>query len=418
MRRSLPCGAKSPVRELKIGTSWVRGVVGDGLTPELVVNFACAFGTWSDGGPIVIGRDPRRSSAMFRAAVVSGLLSPGCEIIDLGICPTPLVSFVVRETGASGGISITGGHNDARWNALKFLGPDGALLSAVKSEELLDIYHASTFASASRFELGRVSTGRDFSDRYVELLSSSVDVEALQRRRFRVAVDYCNGAAGPSVTKFLESLGCEVLPINETPQREFAHAPTPTQENMRELAGLVRHLEVDLGAAVNVDGDRLALVTAEGQPLSEEYTLPLAVRGRLLRRPGVVVTNLSTSRMVETTAAEFGQRVVRTTVGEGHVVDCGLDEGAVIAGEGSGGVGVFPTTMAFDAGLTLATILEAMASGGQSLASLVEELPRFHNRKGGLRCSPDRVYRALQHFRSAYSGRSPNLSDGVRIDWD
>ena len=133
------------MRELKIGTSWVRGVVGNALTPELVVNFACAFGTWAGGGPIVVGRDTRRSSPMFHAACLSGLLSPGCEVIDLGVCPTPLVSFAVRELGAAGGLSITGSHNDARWNALKFIGPDGTLLNAVKSEELLDIYHAGDF---------------------------------------------------------------------------------------------------------------------------------------------------------------------------------------------------------------------------------------------------------------------------------
>src|SRR5690349_9636908 len=137
------------MRQLKIGTSWVRGVVGDSLTPEFVVNFACAFGTWCDGAPVVIGRDTRQSSGMVRAAVVSGLLSCGCEVIDLGVTPSPMVCFAVREIGAAGGISITGSHNGARWNALKFIGPDGTLLNAVKSEELLDIYHASAYTIAA-----------------------------------------------------------------------------------------------------------------------------------------------------------------------------------------------------------------------------------------------------------------------------
>ena len=121
------------LRELKISTSGVRGVVGDALTPELIVNFACAFGTWAGGGPVVIGRDTRRSSIMLRAAATSGLLATGSEVIDLGLCPTPLVSFAVRELGAAGGLSITGSHNDGRWNALKFIGADGALLNLVKS---------------------------------------------------------------------------------------------------------------------------------------------------------------------------------------------------------------------------------------------------------------------------------------------
>ena len=133
------------LRELKIGASGVRGVVGDALTPELIVNFACAFGTWCGAGPVVIGRDTRRSSTAFRAAVVSGLLSTGCRVIDLGVSPSPLVSFAIRDLGASGGIAVTGSHNDARWNALKFFGPDGALLNAAKNEELLDIYHGAAF---------------------------------------------------------------------------------------------------------------------------------------------------------------------------------------------------------------------------------------------------------------------------------
>jgi phosphomannomutase len=127
------------MRELKIGTSWVRGIVGEALTPELIVDFACAFGTWVEGTPVVIGRDSRGSSNMFRSAVVAGLLSPGCEVIDLGVCPTPLVSFAVREWGCGGGISITGSHNNYRWNALKFIGPDGTPLNPVRSRELFDI---------------------------------------------------------------------------------------------------------------------------------------------------------------------------------------------------------------------------------------------------------------------------------------
>jgi phosphomannomutase len=172
------------MRELKIGTSWVRGVVGEALNPELVVDFACAFGTWGDGGPVVIGRDTRSSSPMLRSAVVSGLLSTGCEVIDLGICPSPLVSFAVRDLGAAGGICITGSHNDARWNALKFVGPDGVLLNAVKSEELLDIYHAAGFLTASWEELRPVTEAPDVVDRYEEQILASLDAEAIRARRF------------------------------------------------------------------------------------------------------------------------------------------------------------------------------------------------------------------------------------------
>ncbi len=133
------------MRELKIGTSWIRGIVGEALNPELIISFARAFGSWAGGGPVAVGRDTRRSAPMVHAAVVAGLLASDCEVIELGTTSTPLVSFAVRDLGCSGGISITGSHNDTRWNALKFVGPDGALLNPLKSEELLDVYHASAF---------------------------------------------------------------------------------------------------------------------------------------------------------------------------------------------------------------------------------------------------------------------------------
>ena len=160
------------VRELKIGASGVRGVVGDALTPELIVNFACALGTWCGGGPVVIGRDTRRSSTGFRPAVVSGLLSTGCRVIDLGVSSSPLVSFAIRELGASGGVAITGSHNDAAWNALKFFGPDGALLNAAKNEELLDFYHGATYVRATWDRLKPVEAAPDTTGRYLEHLAN------------------------------------------------------------------------------------------------------------------------------------------------------------------------------------------------------------------------------------------------------
>lgn len=403
------------MRELKIGTSWVRGVVGDALTPELIVNFACAFGTWCEGGAVIIGRDTRRSSGMLRAAVTAGLLSAGCEVIDLQICPSPLVSFAVRELASGGGISITGSHNDARWNALKFVGPDGALLNAVKSEELHDIFHGSPFVLASWDRIRSVSAEPWVTDRYLEHLLALLDTPLIRDRHFRVAVDFCNGACGQVTSRFLEALGCSLFPVNEEPSGEFAHAPAPTPANMRQLATLMRCFQADVGAAINVDGDRLGLVTAEGAALSEEYTLPLVARTRLLRRPGPVVTNTSTSRMIESVAGELGQKVIRTTVGESHVIDQGLAESAVVAGEGNGGVTALPASMTFDGLLTLGLVLEQMAGSGKSLSSLVGRLPRYVMRKHEMACAPNLVYKVLDRFRRRYMGESPDCSDGVRV---
>ncbi len=405
------------MNQLKIGTSWVRGVVGDGLTPELVVNFACAFGTWADGGPVVIGNDPRRSSTMMRAAVIAGLLSPGCEIVDLGLCPTPLISFAVRELGTAGGISITGSHNDARWNALKFLGPDGMLLNPIKSEELLDIYHASAFLTAHRDRLQAPGGAPGVTERYLEHILSALDVEAIRARGFRIALDFTNGSCAPIARRLLGELGCELIPLNEEPTGMFAHPPAPCIANMRELARLVKVREAQLGAAINVDGDRVAFVTAAGEGLSEEYTLPLAALNRLARRPGTIVTSLSTSRMVEALAERKGLKLVRTLVGESFVMERGLEEDAVLAGEGCGGVASIPATMTFDGLLTIGMVLETMALSDRDLAGLVADLPRFVMRKGELACPPDQVVRILESFRSRF-GQAADCTDGVRYDWD
>jgi phosphomannomutase len=406
------------LRELKIGASGVRGVVGEALTPELIVNFACAFGTWSGAGPVVIGRDTRRSSTAFRAAAVSGLLSTGCRVIDLGVSPSPLVSFAIRELGASGGVAVTGSHNDASWNALKFFGPDGALLNAAKNEELLDIYHGAAFELATWDRLKPVETATDVEERYLESLASALDSELIRERGFRVAVDFTNGACGAIASRFLESLRCTLLPVNAEPTGEFAHPPAPTAANMRQVATLARCFGADLGAALNVDGDRIGFVTGEGTALSEEYSLPLVVTPRLRRRPGPVVTSYSSSSMVEALARSHGQRVIRGPVGESQIVDLGLAEGAVVAGEGSGGIAVLPFGVAYDGLLALGLVLEEMATSGRSLADLAGGFPRLFMRKRELPCPPNLVYRVIERFRRHHAGDAPDCTDGVRLSWD
>jgi phosphomannomutase len=406
------------LRELKIGASGVRGVVGEALTPELVVSFACAFGTWCGGGLVVIGRDTRRSSPALRAAAVSGLLSTGCRVVDLGVSPSPLVSFAIRDLGASGGIAITGSHNDASWNALKFFGPDGALLNAAKNEELLDVYHGASFELATWDRLKAVDAAPDIEERYLEYLASALDVDPIRARGFRVGVDFTNGACGPIAARFLESLRCTLVPVNAEPTGEFAHPPAPSAANMRQMADVVRGSGADLGAALNVDGDRVGFVTGEGTALSEEYSLPLVVTPRLRRRPGPVVTSYSTSGMVEALARSHGQPVIRGPVGESQIVDLGLAEGAVAAGEGSGGVAVLHQAVAYDGLLALGLVLEEMATSERTLAGLVSALPRLFMKKREMPCPPNLVYRVIERFRRHHAGDSPDCTDGVRLAWD
>lgn len=406
------------MQQLKIGTSSVRGIVGESLTPELIVDFASAFGTYCDSGAVIIGRDTRQSSVMLRAAALSSLLSAGCRVLDLGVCSTPLISFAVRELSAAGGLSITGSHNDSRWNALKFIGADGALLNAVNSEELLDIYHARDFIRRDWRGLGTTEPAPDdLLTRYIAHLLDALDVERIRARGFRVAVDFCNGATEPVTRAFLTALGCALIPLNEEPDSIFAHAPAPTVTNMRQLAALMRHLDTDLGAAINIDGDRIGFVTAAGDPLTEEHTLPLVAAQALRRRPGPVVTNLSSSRMVEAVAREYGRTVIRTMIGEGHVMGRALGERAVIGGEGSGGVAVLPAAVTFDAIFALGLVLEEMATSGDTIAALAGRLPRYAVRKGTVACPPDLVYHVLEGFHERFKEADIDQTEGIRAAW-
>ncbi|MEJ2077421.1 MAG: hypothetical protein P8020_05285 [Acidobacteriota bacterium] len=406
------------MRELKIGTGWVRGVVGDALNPELVIGFSRAFGTWAEGGPVVIGRDTRRSSVMFQQAVTAGLLNSNCQVIDLGETSTPLISFAVRELGASGGVSVTGSHNDSSWNALKFLGPEGSLLNPIKSEEFLDLFHASSFQTFGPHPPPPQPAAPGIADAYLDHLCSALAEEEIRTRGFRIALDFRFGAVAPLADQFLKRLGVQTVTLNVSPAIDWHLQLEPTPDSMGELATLVSNGRFDFGAALNIDGDRLVLVAEDGTCVSEEYTLPLVARSRLLRRPGPVVTTLSTSKRIDPVAAEFDQKVVRTAVGESFVMDRGVELEAVVAGEGSGGVAALPASMTFDALLSLGLILEFLASERDRLSDAVQTIPRTEMLKGRVRCSAPAAYRALEKCRQVYAEGISSLDDGIRVDWD
>jgi phosphomannomutase len=405
------------MRPLKIGISWVRGVVGETLTPELLVDFACAFGTFVEGAPVVVGHDSRRSAPMLRAAVLSGLQSCGSEVWDLGLAPTPIVQFAVRSRRLAGGISLTASHNYARWNALKFVGREGLLLNSFQSEEVMDIYHLGEFLKRPWDLLGRVRPAGDVTARYLDFICSKLDLQAIGAAKFRVVVDCCNGAGAGVVPKFLERLGCRVIALHDVPDGDFPHPPEPSARNMRALASVVSSVGADVGFLVNVDVDRVGLVADGGAALSEEYVFPIIADHVLETTRGSVVTTLSTSRMVESVAAARGRAVVRARIGEGYVMQRVVAERAALGGEGSGGVAVPRAARWFDGFIAMGLVLEAMAHRGAPLSELAARLPRFVMLKGSIPSSSERIYPVLEAFRRQYRDQNPNLEDGVRVDW-
>jgi phosphoglucosamine mutase len=406
---------------LKISISGVRGIVGATFTPELVINFAQAFGTYLDSGQILICRDTRPSGAMVRSAVISGLISTGCEVIDLGICPTPSMQLLLTALGARGGIAISGGHNPEGWNALKFVRDDGIYLNALQAGELLDVFHQGEFSKMPWNKLHKVQERSDAIDHYLARLKKGLQIESIRRRKFVVAVDCCNGACSQTTPRFLEELGCKVVSINDSTSERFPHDPNPTPSNMQQLRALVKASGADIGFAHDADGERLGIVTEHAVPLSEEYTLALLTVIQLSQKPGVVVTNLSTTQAIDDLAARHGGSVIRTPIGQAYVAEVVKETGAVVGGEGSGGVILPEIQFSHDSLAAIGKILEFLALRQKTISDLAETVPKFYMVKRNLEFSLSAIYAIIQDLRASIDseGQSAKVdfSDGIKLSW-
>jgi phosphomannomutase len=403
---------------LKIGIAGVRGVVGETLTPELVVRFAEAFGAYTGGGRVLVCRDPRPSGPMLQAAVTAGLLAVGCEVVDLGICPTPTLQLAVPCLGAKGGVSLTGGHNPPEWNALKFVRDDGLYLNAVQGEELLDVFHQGTVERAGWERLARHVPEHDATLHHLEALRPHFDLAAIRARRPRVAVDYGNGSCARLLPRWLVELGCEVLPVNDDIALPFPRLPEPSVATAGQARALVLAGRTDLGLVLDADGERLSLVDETGRALSEELTLPLAAEAALTRRKGPVVTNVSTTGLVDRVAARHGVSVVRTPVGQAFISEAILEHKAALGGEGNGGVAVPEVQPTHDSAAAIALLLEHLARTGQRLSELAAALPALAVHKLALAVPPRLLFSALAEFREAVgdvAGASVDHTDGVKL---
>lgn len=407
---------------LMVSVSGIRGRVGEALTPEVVARYAAAFGAWAcargSSRDVVVGRDSRVSGPLFQRVVLSALESVGCSPIDVGMAPTPTVQLAVEHHHAAGGLAITASHNPIEWNALKFIGPDGLFLKAEDGAAMRALVEDG-IAYVGWDELGTTRTDPDAVRRHLDAILALplVDVEAIRRRRFRVALDCCHGAGGTIMPVLLEALGCEVRAIGLTPDGRFPRPPEPIAEQLGELEALVREHRADIGFATDPDVDRLALVLDDGRAPGEDYTLALAARVVLRRTPGLVVTNLSTSRVVDDAVESLGGRVLRAPVGEVNVAVRMREAGAVVGGEGNGGVILPDLHLGRDAPLAAALILQALVDEGRPLSAVVADAPRYAIVKDKLDrpdVSLDEVYAAL---RERFPEASVDTQDGLRLAW-
>ena len=405
------------MKPLKIGITGVRGIVGETFTPELAVEFAEAFGTYLDRGRILVCRDTRPSGPMIRSAVLAGLLAAGCEVIDLGICPTPSMQLAVKWLKAEGGIAITAGHNPGQWNALKFVRGDGLYLNPTQGEELLDIFHQGEFAKATWDTIKQTVQTVDPIEEHIKVLRESFAVEAIRAKRLTVAVDCCNGACSFLSPKWLATLGCEVLAVNDDPTAPFPHTPEPKRETMAQLCAVVKAGHAAIGFAHDADGERLGIVTDLGEPLSEEMTLAIAAAIRLRKKTGTVVTNVSSSNAVDMIAARHGGSVVRTPVGQTYISEGLIEHNGVLGGEGSGGITVPEVHLTHDSAAAIGLVLEHLAQTGERISELVNQLPRLTILKHNVAVEPHRLYSVLQEFRAAMEqeGVEVDSTDGIKV---
>ena len=408
--------------DLMVSVSGFRGRVGDPLTPELVTALAAAYGAFlrgeGRGRSVILGRDSRTSGPMLAAAAGAGLASVGCDVVDVGIVPTPTLMMAVRDGGAAGGIAVTASHNRAEWNALKFATAEGVFLDArgmARFHELL----AEEIPRAPWDRVGEVTRDEGAAERHLQAVLDLpfLDVAALRARGFSVALDCVHGAGGAVVPELLERLGCRVHGIGLEMDGRFPRDPEPTAENLGALGELVRDSGADLGMAVDPDVDRLSLVDETGAPVGEDFTLALAAAAVTRRRPGLVVTNLSTSQVVEDAAGAAGAKTLRAPVGEINVVRRMLAEGAVVGGEGNGGVVVPALHHTRDALVGAALVLQHLLDEKLSLAAAIAACPAYRILKDKVAFPREALETAYARLRQRWPGADRDRTDGLRLTW-
>jgi phosphomannomutase len=409
--------------DLVVSVSGFRGKVARPLTPELIASLAAAFGAFlreeGDGDTVYLGRDSRTSGAMFADAARAGLISVGCRVVDLGIVPTPTLLLAAEEARAAGALGVTASHNPAEWNALKFGGPDGMFLDADRMGRFRAFLDRDELPRAEWDALGWAESDDRAVERHIRRILELpfLDLDGLRGRKYHVALDCVRGAGGRMIPRLLDEMGCTVTGIGLETDGHFPRDPEPTAANLGDLGDLVRSSGAELGLAVDPDVDRLSLVDGEGVPLGEDLTLALCSAVVLRRKPGPVVTNLSTSRVVEDVARAHGATLVRAPVGEINVARKMQAERAVVGGEGNGGIILPDLHLTRDAPVGCALLLQHLLDEGVGLREAADRWPVYHIVKEKRAFPRERIGEAYLALTEGFEGAEANHEDGLRLDW-
>ncbi len=394
-----------------LSTSGLRGIANKDLTANVVFQYALMFGQYIGKGRIIIGRDTRESGRIFRKAVVHGLNSAGCTVIDLGIVPTPTVLFMVKELRARGGIAVTASHNPVQWNALKFVSRRGQFLHQQEFKGFLKYIDRHKISGQTRRKFSNVKLLRNSVDRHIKRI---IKVLKPISERFRVGVDAVNAAGSIALPRIVERMGCKVYRFNCKFSPRFPRKPEPTPGNIRQFCKFVKDKRLDFGVACDPDCDRLSIVDENGKAIGEENTIVLAAEYVLNRKKGNVVTNLSTSALMGDVVKMHNCRLYRSKVGEANVVAKMEQFDALIGGEGNGGV-IYPKiNFTRDALVAVALLIKLVAERNKMVSEILAKYPKYYMLKKKMRISKERFEKRKKKIIRAFGGR-PNFIDGLRI---
>jgi len=399
------------------GVSGVRGIIGEGMTPEVAQLWATGFGSWLRGKKVVLSRDSRTSGKMLSYAVKAGLIAAGCDVDDIGVTTTPIGALSVPRRGAGGGIIITASHNPQQWNALKFVRPDGRMLTAEQFVEVEHIVVNGPLRAVSWDKIGTEIVWDGAEQMYLGTVLglNLLDLDRIKRKAFRVAFDGVNGGGSFVYPKLLEALGCTVVSINADGSGNFTRPPEPLPANLSDLGNKVREEKCHIGFAVDPDGDRLAVVDERGNPVGEETTLALGIKAVLEQKTGPIVVNCLTSQVIDDIAAQYGVICYRTKVGEANVSDKITESKAIVGGEGNGGI-ILPQIHAVrDAGIGMSLILNLLSSSKKSVSEHVAQFPAYHMIKASYPVGEHNAVELVEAAAARYPNDSLTRIDGVRI---
>ncbi len=405
----------------------IGGKTGEGLNPLDIVKFTAAYAsfirksTTKNSNTIVVGRDARISGPMVNDIVVGTLTGMGFDVVNIGLATTPTTELAVVWENACGGIILTASHNPKQWNALKLLNEKGEFLSDAEGKEVLAIAEKEAFTFAEVDNLGHEYKNETYTRRHIDsvLALDLVDVDAIRKANFTVAVDAVNSVGGIVIPKLLKALGVKnVVELNCTPTGQFAHTPEPIPENLTQISDLMKTGCADVGFVVDPDVDRLAIVMENGEMFVEEYTLVSIADYVLSKTPGTTVSNLSSSRALRDVTERHGCTYTASAVGEVNVVTQMKRTGAVIGGEGNGGV-IYPAShYGRDALVGVALFLSLLAHKGKKVSELKKEYPQYEIAKNKIQLTPDiNVDAILDAIKKKYANEKITTIDGVKIDF-